>query len=297
MARRPHRAQVSGMRLKIIAGSGSAAKRPGSYEFSAAHVSGASVGGDIDPVIGIDHFNIRAPVFAPHPHAGFSAVTYLFEDSEGEFINRDSLGHHLIAKPGAVIWTVTGSGVMHEEFPRTRGMRSHGLQVFVNLAAAEKMQSPRVLFVDGPSVPIVERMGARIRVVVGSTGDVRGKIDPPGDITFLDVKLDPGAAFEQAFSPDRSVLAYVIEGSALVGDEARKLGPLDAASFAADGDAVSVRAGGDGARVVLIAGRPLRERVVAHGPFIMNNEEQIASAIERYRAGGMGRLEPANAIR
>jgi redox-sensitive bicupin YhaK (pirin superfamily) len=281
---------------RSIAGSGSATKRPGSYEFSAAHVSGASVGHAIDPVIGIDHFTIRAPTFAPHPHAGFSAVTYLFEDSEGEFINRDSLGHQLLAKPGAVIWTVTGSGVMHEEFPRTRGQRSHGLQVFVNLAAAEKMQPPRVLFVDGPEVPIFERPGARARVVVGSAGDVRGKIEPPGDITFLDVKLDPDAAFEQPVSPERSVLAYVIEGSALVGDEARPLGALGAVSFATDGDAVLLRAGGDGARVVLIAGRPLRERVVAQGPFIMNSEEQIASAIERYRAGGMGRLEPANPI-
>jgi redox-sensitive bicupin YhaK (pirin superfamily) len=281
---------------RSIASSGRARKRPGSYEFSAANVSAASIGRDLDPLVAIDHFNIRVPVFTPHPHAGFSAVTYLFEDSEGEFVNRDSLGHQFVAKPGAVIWTVAGSGIMHDEFPRERGKRSHGLQVFVNLAAAEKMQAPRVMFVDGPEVPVLERHGIRARVIAGAAGDVRSKIEAPGGVTFLDVKVDPGAAFDQALPPDWNVLVYVIEGSVLAGAESSQLGALDAASFAADGDAVVLRATAEGARVVLIAGRPLRERVVSHGPFIMSSEEQIASAIERYRAGGMGRLEPVNVV-
>lgn len=91
------------MVYRNIASVGSAVKRPSPYEFSAANVSSRSVGRDIDPVITIDHFHIRAPMFAPHPHAGFSAVTYLFEDGEGEFINRDSLGDQVVAHPGAVI--------------------------------------------------------------------------------------------------------------------------------------------------------------------------------------------------
>ncbi|WNG54566.1 pirin family protein [Archangium gephyra] len=284
------------MSYRSIASAGGARKRLGSYEFSAANVSAESVGRDIDPVIAIDHFHIRAPTFAPHPHAGFSAVTYLFEDGEGEFINRDSLGDRIVARPGAVIWTVTGSGVLHEEFPRVRGTLSHGLQVFVNLAAAEKMQAPHVLFVDGPDVPVFERAGARVRVMAGTSGDVRGKLAPPGDVTFLDVKLEPGAAFEQAFPADRSVLAYVIDGGVLVGGETRRLGALEAASFAADGDSVLLRATAEGAHVVLIAGRPLREPVIQYGPFVMNSEEQIASAIERYRAGRMGRLAPTTDI-
>jgi redox-sensitive bicupin YhaK (pirin superfamily) len=253
-------------------------------------VSSKSVGADLDPVIGIDHFHMRAPVFAPHPHAGFSAVTYLFEDSEGEFINRDSLGHHIVARPGAVIWTIAGSGVLHEEFPRERGKRAHGLQMFVNLAASEKLQPPRVLFVDGPDVPVSQRPGVRLRVAAGSVGDVNGKLDPPGHITLLEAKLDPDATFEQALPADSNAFAYVIEGSVLVGDEGRRLEPLDAASFAADGDAVCLRATKEGARVVLFAGRPLRERIVSNGPFVMNSEQQIEATIERYRSGSMGRL-------
>jgi redox-sensitive bicupin YhaK (pirin superfamily) len=283
------------MGKRTIAGVGGAATRPGSHEFTAAHVSGATVGRDVDPVIGIDHFEMRAPVFAPHPHAGFSAVTYLFEDSEGEFVNRDSLGHRLVARPGAVIWTITGSGVMHEEFPRRRGERAHGLQMFVNLAAVEKTKAPRVLFVDGPDVPVLERPGVRVRVMVGSAGDVRGAIEPPGEITFLDVALDAGVAFEQSLPADASVLAYVITGTVLAGDEGRRVGAREAASFAADGDGVLLRAADAGARVVIVAGRPLRERVVAQGPFVMNSEEELVAAAERYRSGRMGRLERASA--
>jgi len=135
----------------------------------------------------------------------------------------------------------------------------------------------------------------RVRVMAGTAGDVRGKVEPPGHITFLDIKLDADAAFEQVLPPDQSVLAYVIEGSVLVGDERRRLSVLDAVSFAADGDAVFLRATTEGARVVLIAGRPLRERIVSHGPFVMNSEEQIASAFENYRAGRMGKLDPFKA--
>lgn len=275
-----------------IASVGGASKRPGSYDFSAANVSSESVGRDIDPVIAIDHFHMRAPKFAPHPHAGFSAVTYLFEDGEGEFINRDSLGDRLVAHPGAIIWTITGRGVMHEEFPAVRGKLAHGLQIFVNLPAKEKLQAPRLLFVDGPDVPVRNLPGARVRVVAGSSGGVPSKLEAPGDVTLLDVKLEPGASFEEVFPTDRSVLAYVIHGSVHVGAEARTLRPLEAAHFAEGKGAVLLRATQEGAQVVLLAGRPLREPVVSYGPFVMNTEQQLADAVQRFRAGDMGNLAP-----
>jgi redox-sensitive bicupin YhaK (pirin superfamily) len=273
-----------------IASSGAASKRPGSDGFRAANVSTRSVGRDIDPIIGIDHFEMRQPTFAPHPHAGFSAVTYLFEDGEGEFINRDSLGDRIVARAGAVIWTVAGRGVMHEEYPAVRGQRAHGLQIFINLPAAQKLEAPRLLFVDGPDIPVRDEGGARVRVVAGSSGDVRAKLDAPNDVALLDVKLEPGAPFEEAFRADSAVLAYVIKGSALVGAEERQLRAFDAASFAEGKGAICLRATSEGAQLVLLAGRPLREPAVSHGPFVMNTEQQIAEAITRFRAGGMGSL-------
>ena len=278
------------MKNRTISSAGAAMTPPGSNEFRAAHVSSAAVGADIDPIIGVDHFEMRAPTFAPHPHAGFSAVTYLFEDSEGEFLNRDSLGDRIVAKPGSVIWTVAGSGILHEEYPVVRGKLAHGLQIFVNLPAAEKLQAPRLLFVDGPAVPVRALSGAQVRVVTGTSGDVRA-LEVPGDFTLLDVQLEPGASFEEDFSADRSVLAYVVKGSAFIGGEKLRVGVREAASLSDGRGAVLLRATSEGAQVVLLAGRPLREPVVSHGPFIMNNKQQIASAIERYRSGRMGQLE------
>jgi redox-sensitive bicupin YhaK (pirin superfamily) len=221
-------------------------------------------------------------------------VTYLFDDSEGEFVNRDSLGHTIIAKPGAILWTLAGRGVLHDEYPREQGKLAHGLQVFVNLASADKLQPPRVLFADGPDVPVLERKGVRARVLAGATSNVRGALEAPGGLTFLDVTLDPGAGFQHVLPRDENAFIYVITGEVSVGDERRPVRTEESASFAPDGDAVFVRGGEHSARFVLFAGRPLRESVVAYGPFVMSTEAQIADAVEDYRAGRMGRLEPAH---
>jgi len=270
---------------------GGSAKRPGSHTFTAANLSGAQLGPDMDPVLSIDHFWMRGAVFAPHPHAGFSAVTYLFEDSEGDFIDRDSLGNHVIAKPGSLLWTVAGKGVIHDEYPRQEGKLCHGLQIFVNLPASQKAQAPRLEFVDGPDVPIFERPGVRARVLAGHLGDAASTVKTPIDIAFLDVKLAPDTGFQYELARDRNAFIYVIEGEVLVGDDGRRIATLGAASFAPDGDAIFLRAGATGARVVMFAARPLREPVVAHGPFIMTNDEQVARAIDDYRAGRMGSLQ------
>jgi redox-sensitive bicupin YhaK (pirin superfamily) len=262
------------LKNRSVARVGSSAKRPGSHEFTAANLSAQQLGPDMDPVLSIDHFWMRGRVFAPHPHAGFSAVTYLFEDSEGDFVDRDSLGNHVVAKPGAVLWTVAGRGVMHDEFPAQPG----------------KQRAPKLLFVDGPEVPVFQRTGVRGRVVAGAAAGVGSALDAPLDITFLDLKLEPGAGYQHAILRDKNAFVYVIEGDVLIGDDARRLSTLGAASFAADGDAIYLKAGASGARVVLLAARPLREPVVAHGPFIMNDEQQVAKAVEDYRAGRMGRL-------
>lgn len=267
-------------------------RRPGSWEFSAANVGTSQLGPDMDPVLTIDHFRMRAPVFAPHPHAGFCAVTYLFGDSEGELVNRDSLGHRLLARPGAIVWTVAGRGVLHDERPRERGRLVHGLQVFVNLPAAEKLQAPRVLFADGPDVPVLERTGVRVRVLAGATAGVGAAIDAPGGPTFLDLSLAPGAGFRHALPRDEHVIVYVVAGAAGVGDDARTVGAGQAASFGSDGDGVAVRGGAQGVHLVLFAARPLREPVVSRGPFVMSSEAQIAAAIDDYQSGRMGRLAP-----
>ncbi|MBS1004513.1 pirin family protein [Acetobacter thailandicus] len=277
------------MTMRSIARKGAAVKRPGSWEFQAANTSSRSVGTDIDPIITIDHFHIRTPQFPPHPHAGFSALTYLFEESEGPFMSRDSRGNTHVSRPGGFIWTVAASGVIHEEFPLEEGKLSHGLQVFVNLSAEEKKKAPQSLFVDGPDIPVVERDGVRVRIASGNHGGVSAAIAPPGDITFLEVQLQAGSRFEHPLPADQRALVYVIDGSVQVAGQ--ELGALEAASLAQNGDTIVIDAQAP-ARVVVIAGPPLREPLVQHGPFAMNSEADINAAIERYHRGEMGRLEP-----
>jgi hypothetical protein len=111
---------------------------PGFSAHGLRHVDGVS----LDPFLSVDHFRMSQPTFPPHPHAGFSAVTYMFEDSPGGFINRDSLGDVSRIGPGALHWTQAARGMMHEEIPERRGVEGHGLQMFVNLRADHKQPPP-----------------------------------------------------------------------------------------------------------------------------------------------------------
>jgi redox-sensitive bicupin YhaK (pirin superfamily) len=107
----------------------------------------------LDPFIMVDHFRMREAVFAPHPHAGFSAVTYLFDDSATGLISRDSLGGEHAIPPGGLHWTLAGRGVMHDEFPAAPGLEAHGLQIFVNLPADQKLRAPSVMRLSPEQMP------------------------------------------------------------------------------------------------------------------------------------------------
>src|ERR1700761_9638325 len=100
--------------------------------FTAQHFSEEMFGGGMDPLLMVDHFVMTEPTFEPHLHAGISAVTVMFEDSEGDFLNRDTLGQNTALKPGALYWLAAASGAVHEERP-ARGTHTHALQIFVNL--------------------------------------------------------------------------------------------------------------------------------------------------------------------
>ena len=122
--------------------------------FSARRVEPGRFGCAADPIMGFDHYRMNAVTFAPHPHAGFSAVSYLFEDSEGSLRNRDSLGNDFTVGPGGIVWTQAGTGVQHDELPAEPGREVHGLQIFINLSAAAKDTAPKVMRLDSDAVPL-----------------------------------------------------------------------------------------------------------------------------------------------
>jgi redox-sensitive bicupin YhaK (pirin superfamily) len=258
--------------------------------FTARSLRGFPVGA-LDPFLSIDHFRMSQPTFPPHPHAGFSAVTWLFEDSPGAFINRDSLGDRSRISPGSVHWTQAGRGMMHEEIPEVPGVESHGLQIFVNLSAEHKNAAPRAFHAD--VLPVVTGPGWRAKVVAGQLGDVESPLrELLTPVRLLDVALDAGAQVVLPVEPGHTAFALSISGHGHAGPERAALPAHSAVSFADDGDALVLSAE-TALRVVIGGGQPLREPVVFGGPFVMNRREEIEAAQGRFRRGEMGSLAPS----
>ena len=267
------------------------ARTRGDGSFSVQTVNLDALGTRASPVVLLDDFRVRGQPFAPHPHAGFSAVTYVLEDSQGSLRSRDSLGNDNVVGPGGIVWTQAASGLMHEEVPAESGLELHGLQIFVNLSAKNKLTAPTVFRLSGNEVPEwQDDTGDRVRVVVGSYKGVKSPLVPAEPFNLLDVKLQREIEFDLANG--HNLIVYVLDGGVLVGagGRAQELSRSQAVAVGGAGSA-TLRASGD-SRLVLLSGAEIREPVVAHGPFIMNDRTQVEAAGARYRSGAMGRLAP-----
>jgi hypothetical protein len=237
---------------------------------------------------------MKQTTFAPHPHAGFAAITYIYEDSTSGMRDRDSLGNDVIAVPGDLLCTVAGRGVIHDELPSVEGREVNGLQLFINLHSKHKQISPVLIHVKANEVPLhTDSSGNRARILAGKFGRKQGTLKLPEPCLFLDVRL--AAEFEFSVQPGWNALVYALRGTteAAVGEERRSL---------PEASAIGIRAENEGERVVLtpnthaevliVSGPAWTEDVVAYGPFIMAEESQIKAAIREYQSGGMGHLEP-----
>ena len=225
-----------------------------------------------------------------HPHRGFETVTYMLE---GRFEHEDSAGNRGAIAAGDVQWMTAGSGVVHSEMPaddiRRRGGRIHGFQVWVNLPARDKMMAPRYQEVPASRIPQAATPDGRadVRVIAGEALGVRAVIDTRTPIVYQDWKLRPGALVEQPLAEGHHALVYVFEGSVDVGSDGRSLrdgelgllGPGTAVRLAVPSGAPA------GARLLLLAGQPLREPVARYGPFVMNTESEIQQAFSDYQSG------------
>lgn len=263
-------------------------------EFSVVQIGRRQLGDHLDPFLSVDHFAMAQPFFPPHPHAGFSAVTYMFPGSAGGFLNRDSRGERVAIRPGDLHWTAAGRGMLHEETPLEPGVVCDGLQIFVNLAAEAKWLAPEVLHLDAANVPVQRAGGAEVRVVVGEHQGLASPLRPPTPVTLLDVTLAAGARLVHPAARAESRFAYVVRGSVRCGDgdATATASAGEAVAFAPDGDAVVLQAT-SAAHVVVAGGLPLREPVVFRGPFCMTNEADIERAVAAFHAGHMGELAPS----
>ena len=249
----------------------------------------------LDPFLMLDEFGTdRAEDylagFPDHPHRGFETVTYMLD---GRMRHKDNHGNEGLLVPGSVQWMTAGRGLVHSEMPEQQAGRMRGFQLWVNLPASAKMAEPRYQEFAPEQIPVVApATGVAVKVIAGVVpdadgNDVRGPIvQPATEPLYLDISLDAQRAWDYALPAGHSAFAYVFEGAATIGDgdAARALATHELAVLGG-GDRFQVRAGDNGARLLLVAGRPLREPVARHGPFVMNTREQLMQAFVDFQEG------------
>jgi len=249
--------------------------------------------GLMDPLVMVDHFTMTEPTFGTHPHAGMSAVSVLFEDSEGRFNNRDSLGNHIDLLPGDLYWLMAGRGAVHNEAPLP-GSKTHALQIFINLPARLKQTAPTSLHVKATEMPTLEGQGYRVRVVLGASNGVEGTQSPTLPLTILDATLKAGVAFTHILPAQHTIWLHPISGSVqwLNGSAALTVPEGSAIALRNNDEAMpfSVRATTD-SQFVLIEGTPIGESFIQRGPFVMSNTDEIERVSADYAAGRLGSVK------
>jgi redox-sensitive bicupin YhaK (pirin superfamily) len=244
---------------------------------------------DLDPFLLLDEFGTDRPEdyiagFPEHPHRGFETVTYMLD---GRMRHRDNHGNEGLLTPGSVQWMTAGRGLVHSEMPEQQEGRMRGFQLWVNLPSKEKMAQPRYQEFPAENIPVVQPAeGVSVKVIAGTVGAARGPISQPAtDPLYLDIALDAGRSWEYVLPEGHSAFAYIFEGETTIGegDDVRKLGTHEMAVLGG-GDVFKVTAASD-ARLILVAGRPLREPVARYGPFVMNTKQEIMQAFVDFQEG------------
>jgi redox-sensitive bicupin YhaK (pirin superfamily) len=241
----------------------------------------------LDPFLMLDAFGTDDPKdyiagFPNHPHRGFETVTYMIA---GRMRHRDNAGHEGLLTNGSVQWMTAGRGIVHSELPEQEDGRMEGFQLWLNLAAKDKMRAPWYRDIASEEIPeLTTAEGARVRVIAGTSHGVTGAMQR--EVTeplYLDIELPAGAAFEQSLPAGHNAFLYVYRGAVAVeGTEVpvQRMAILDNNG----GDGVRIAASAP-SRVLLIAGKPLNEPIAQYGPFVMNSNEQIFEAVQDYQNG------------
>lgn len=259
--------------------------------FTARHFSEDMFAGRMDPLVMVDHFVMTAPTFDPHLHAGISAVTALFEDSTGDFLNRDTLGHTIALKAGDLYWLAAASGAAHEEKPAA-GARIHALQIFVNLPDRLKRDPARALHVPAREVPVIEAQGHRARVVLGRSGDTTGATGTPEEMSLLDGALTGNGSFTHPLPAGRHAWIYAVAGQLTVRVKGEQcVLTAGSATTVSAGDKVEITLeSGISSHFVLMAAKPIREPFVKAGPLVMRTKDDVRQTLAEYAEGKFGRI-------
>jgi quercetin 2,3-dioxygenase len=260
---------------------------------------------DLDPFVHMDQmgeveYAPGEPKGTPwHPHRGFETVTYMID---GTFQHHDSTGGGGLITNGDTQWMTAGAGILHIERPPddlvASGGLFHGIQLWVNLPAADKFTPPRYQDIQAGQVKLLRSPdgGAVLRLIAGDLGEHRGPGITHTPITMVHATIAPGAQLVLPWSPDFNALAYVLAGRGTAGSARQPLHSGQLALFG-PGDYlvlgtldVTQDAKAPNLDVLLLGGRPIREPVAQYGPFVMNTRAELAQAFDDYQAGRMGEI-------
>jgi len=221
--------------------------------------------------------------FPEHPHRGFETVTYMLA---GRMRHRDSAGNEGLVTNGGVQWMTAGRGVIHSEMPEQNEGLMEGFQLWLNLPAKDKMMAPWYRDIPNEQVPrFTLDSGATVQVIAGASHGVAGAVQREGtEPLYLDIELPEGAVFEQALPAGHNAFIYVFRGEAVVGGKGVPQTRMAIFDNAEGADGVVIKAARP-TRLLLIAGRPLKEAIAQYGPFVMNTQAELQQAVEDFRSG------------
>ena len=263
---------------------------------------------EFDPFLMMDDFRGDQPSdysagFPWHPHRGIETITYVLA---GSVDHGDSLGNRGALGAGDVQWMTAGSGILHQEMPKgdARG-RMHGFQLWANLPSSLKMTAPRYQDIPGLAIPeVVDDDGTSVKVICGDFWGRKGPVDGiAAEPRYLDVWVPPGKRKTLPVETYRQAFAYVYEGAGSFDGASQPFGVLHETEVNGEellvrsqvsnrhlvvfdsGDEVSVQAGEQGIRFLLVSGRPIKEPIAWHGPIVMNTQDEIRQAMTDLRNG------------
>lgn len=248
----------------------------------------------LDPFLMLDEFSSMnaddyIAGFPDHPHRGFETVTYMLD---GHMLHQDHLGNRGDLKPGSVQWMTAGRGIIHSEMPQQESGRMRGFQLWLNLPASEKMKPAAYQDIQAEEIPLLPLPGGGELKIIAGTAQIEDQIISgpiqglSTELLFLDARLPSAGHFVHPIVQGHNAFVYIFEGEAEFGSMAERR-PLaaHAVGILSEGDRMEVFAGKQGARVLVLAAKPLHEPVVQYGPFVMNTRDEIEQAIADYRNG------------
>ncbi len=223
--------------------------------------------------------------FPSHPHRGFNTFTYMID---GDMEHKDSMGNTGNLGPGGAQWMKAASGVIHSEMPKQENGLMRGFQLWINLPAANKMDTPGYQEYKSDAFPVVETPDYTVKVLIGRFGEANAPIvDNITNVSYFDVQLSAEKHFQHRFPAENNSFLYVFEGD---GQFNRQTIPSNTLiELGAEDNEPDFIAGEQGARFLLVSGKPINEPVVQYGPFVMNSREEIDEAMRDYQSNNFVR--------